>query len=586
MDPQLLFLKLAVQCKDKWVILLILNPKGRYKGGSSPQASSPSSHYLSTHANFTYGLNTNIPPPGWGISLNQQQLMNGHAPEVSSTITPNRISQAEREVQQMLHGCTFTKDQYDHILKMVQQKSDASTVSACNTASTSGKTSSVINHSQVWIVDTGATNHMVSSLDMMVEDSVSKLAEVKLVYLLNGTTTQVSHVGSCALSARSLVTNALHVPDFKYNMLSISQLTKELGCSITFFPNFCVFQELCSGKVKEVGKEEGGLYLLMKHFTNKSDSSPGKEVAFTVNNTKVVDLELWHQRLGHVSSAVLARMFAMSQQTMFDGSKYFPTIVDDFSRMTWKWAFCIKDHVLILLSKMVLLKGNIGIYLRLSSSVLKYETPYKRLVRSAVRMGYSEIHKGYILFDLGKISFFVSRDVVFREDQFHFAQVSSPAQEKLFPDSLHDSAATPSLDYMLSLQCPTTACPSRVSHDETELPLSNVIPGPEVAPDEVVADSIPNGSRLVSESRRSSRHKQPPVWMKDFVSCPLNKALESNHTWEIIDLPPGKRPIGCRWIYKVKYKSTGEVERFKARLVAKGYSQQEGIEQGNLFSSS
>ncbi|KAG5612115.1 hypothetical protein H5410_023396 [Solanum commersonii] len=189
--------------------------------------SSPSSHYPSTHANFTYGLNTNIPPPGWGISLNQQQLMNGLAPEVSSTVSPNRISQVEREVQQMLHGCTFTKDQYDHILKMVQQKSDASTVSACNTASTSGKTSSVINHSQVWIVDTGATIHMVSSLDMMVP-----------VYLPNGTTIQVSHVGSFALSARSLVTNALHVPNFKYNLLSVSQLTKELGCSVTFFPNF------------------------------------------------------------------------------------------------------------------------------------------------------------------------------------------------------------------------------------------------------------------------------------------------------------------------------------------------------------
>lgn len=54
--------------------------------------------------------------------------------------------------------------------------------------------------------------------------------------------------------------------------------------------------------------------------------------------------------------------------------------------------------------------------------------------------------------------------------------------------------------------------------------------------------------------------------------------LGANNTWVVTDLPLGKKPIGCRWIYKVKYKSTGEIERFKARLVAKGYSQQEGID--------
>lgn len=56
------------------------------------------------------------------------------------------------------------------------------------------------------------------------------------------------------------------------------------------------------------------------------------------------------------------------------------------------------------------------------------------------------------------------------------------------------------------------------------------------------------------------------------------QALEKNNTWQITPLPPGKTPIGCKWVYKIKLNPDGTVERNKARLVAKGYTQREGLD--------
>jgi hypothetical protein len=61
-------------------------------------------------------------------------------------------------------------------------------------------------------------------------------------------------------------------------------------------------------------------------------------------------------------------------------------------------------------------------------------------------------------------------------------------------------------------------------------------------------------------------------------------ALEDNHTWIITDLPSNKVPIGCKWVYKVKLKADGSIERCKARLVAKGNTQCEGLYYYETFS--
>ncbi|XP_019174211.1 PREDICTED: uncharacterized protein LOC109169771 [Ipomoea nil] len=61
-------------------------------------------------------------------------------------------------------------------------------------------------------------------------------------------------------------------------------------------------------------------------------------------------------------------------------------------------------------------------------------------------------------------------------------------------------------------------------------------------------------------------------------------ALQRNNTWEVVDLPPSKKPIGCKWVYKIKHKADGTIERYKARLVAKGYNQTLGIDYLDTFS--
>jgi len=61
-------------------------------------------------------------------------------------------------------------------------------------------------------------------------------------------------------------------------------------------------------------------------------------------------------------------------------------------------------------------------------------------------------------------------------------------------------------------------------------------------------------------------------------------SLEKNKTGELVPLPDGHKPIGCKWVFKKKFGADGSVEKYKAILVAKGYSQVEGIDYGEIFS--
>ena len=59
--------------------------------------------------------------------------------------------------------------------------------------------------------------------------------------------------------------------------------------------------------------------------------------------------------------------------------------------------------------------------------------------------------------------------------------------------------------------------------------------------------------------------------------------LQKNNTWELVDLPPGRKLVQCKWVFKTKFAVDGSLLKYKAILVAKGYSQVHGIDYNETF---
>ena len=195
---------------------------------------------------------------------------------------------------------------------------------------------------------------------------------------------------------------------------------------------------------------------------------------------------------------------------------------------------------------------------------------------------------------------FVSRDVVFHEDIFPFHQL--PSKESFvdpFPDLVipkpilkhspstlpppeqPSSSPTPIMpspkwsarvvkppSYLRDYRCHLLTHQSDASHSHSEYPLSKYIAYNSLSPSHKTF-----ALTILSHFEPHFYHqavKYPQL--KEAMKAEL-EAMETNKTWSVVYLPPGKHIIGCKWIDKIKYKSDGSIERHKAKLVAKGYTQ-------------
>uniref|UniRef100_A0A2N9EG31 Integrase catalytic domain-containing protein n=1 Tax=Fagus sylvatica TaxID=28930 RepID=A0A2N9EG31_FAGSY len=157
-------------------------------------------------------------------------------------------------------------------------------------------------------------------------------------------------------------------------------------------------------------------------------------------------------------------------------------------------------------------------------------------------------------------------------------QLSSPADS--MPESHENSESEPHLKVLPNR---VTRGKPKVSYEpvlnsKSKYPINNYVSYHRLSKESM---AFVNQLSVVSIPNSVQEALKDPRW-KEAMNEEM-KALQKNSTWEVVDLPEGKIPVGCRWVFTIKYKADGTIERCKARLVAKGYTQTYGIDYTETF---
>ena len=351
--------------------------------------------------------------------------------------------------------------------------------------------------------------------------------------------------------------NVLYVPEIAKNLVSVSAMTGK-GAEVLFENNKCYVTK--DQKTMNIG-----------HLANSNLYVINTEPDFANVASSKASLEVWHCRFGHINYKYVNEL---SQKKMVVGMN------------------CSKEDTnqqCEACAKAKMHKG--GFRQKLDPKSEK-----------GILVGYPLDTKGYKIYNIESKKFIRSKDVLFHENKFHNFQ-SSVEKNILF--KFEDDFVTQKDKTQTNVQV-EPVIPVELENEE-HIPAVGVAqpgasyeenfmrqvdtvgakrirkPPKRFSPDEcnvaaqfTVDDDEPKSVTDALNSKNSGK------WMQT-LEAEYNSLVKSE-TWELVIPPDDACIVGSKWVFKVKRKANGEVDRYKALLVAQGYSQTYGIDYEEVFS--
>ncbi|KAL6337829.1 hypothetical protein AAG906_002294 [Vitis piasezkii] len=437
--------------------------------------------------------------------------------------------------------------------------------------------SSIQNGDNGWIIDSGATDHMTFNSDDFIEVTQPRRIDIANA---NGVTYIVIGTGTVAVSPSLSLSNTLLVPSLSNKLMSVGQVIEELNCVTLMYLTFCLLQDILTkeiigrAKIQVIRSDNGGEYV----------------------NKKFQDYFATHGLLHKTSCAQTPqqngiaerknRLILETARALLLGAHVPSRYWDDAIATTGYRCYHPTTKRTYVTMDVTFLESETFFSSSVSTSSLQGEIRDEKLNWWTWR-GFED--NPVQMTDGNKAV--VSEEMRYNLDIIQEAASESSEPENEEPhSSVHEA---PFLENTPEVSSPITpindldnsigyTLPFRHNHFEerrSRYPIANY----------VSTQGLPKPLKEFVH-RLSSYHV--PSTLQEALSNPKwsqakkakMEALEKSKTWALVPLLKGKKTVGCRWVFSIKHKVDGSIERYKARLVTKGYTQKYGIDYQETFS--